>query len=541
MADRAVGNVFKWWVGEVESLQDPDRVGRVQVRIIGQHDDTTRIPTANLPWAQVMQPVTSAAAGGIGTAPVGLVVGSRVVGFWADGLDAQFPVVMGSIARAGRPAANGRTVDGAPDIDRTGAGVPPGITGNARNPIREITADAHTADSVDRRDTTAGTVMTEAVRANMRGPTEPTIASLSRTDTGTVIAQEKAVDPLGRLSSLPCLTAGFLTVKAILAFLAGVVRGILTIAAQAIRNAILRLAQRIGIFKLMAMLNFAISTAKDVQNLINALNIKICGVNLFNQGFFKDFEFLMADVIGGLNNTLNAITGGLNKFINFATGGLLQNAPALTPAQALAVNALVGSVVSKPKTQVATPTSARPLPQFIVAEPPIGWLQQYYSYDEDPFPGYIQWKDPNNQLDPVYTLRGDQPNYVNAEQHNQFATEDHFFQRFAPLFAAEVIPGFSQLSQVFQSASNFSSNFGNQQMLGYGSNPIQAATQIITTITSLIQTAFTGVVALRGLVSLIDAPAAISYFTIKQALLARQEISMRAGLLATAAARVASI
>jgi hypothetical protein len=56
----------------------------------------------------------------------------------------------------------------------------------------------------------------------------------------------------------------------------------------------------------------------------------------------------------------------------------------------------------------------------------------------------------------------------------------------------------------------------------------------------LIQTAFTVVVAVRGLTSLGTAPAAITYFTVKQALLARQEIAMRAGLLATAAARIAS-
>lgn len=540
MADRAVGNVFKWWVGEVENVNDPDRAGRIQVRIIGQHDDVTRIPTSGLPWAQVLQPVTSAAAGGIGTAPVGLVTGSRVVGFWADGLDAQFPVIMGSIARAGRPATNGQTVNGAPAIDPTGAGVPPSIVGNARNPIRDLTADAHNPLTVDERNTTLGSVMTETVRARMLNPNLPTIASLSKTDSANAIDQMKAVDPLGQLASLPCLNAGFLTVTSILSFLAGVVRGILTVAASAIRNAILRLAQRIGIFKVMAILNFAINTANDIQNLINALNLKICGVNLFNQGLFKDFEFLMADVIGGLNNTLNAITGGLDKFINIATGGLLENASPLSPAQQMAVSALTGSWKQRPQAQVATSVSPRPLPELVRTEPPVGWIMQYYSYEDDPFPGFIQWKDPNNALDPVYTVRAGLPNYTNAEQHTSFATEDHFFERFAPVFASEVIPGYAEISQLFQSASNFSSNFANQQILGYGSNPIQAATQVITTITSLIQTAFTVVVAVRGLTSLGTAPAAITYFTVKQALLARQEIAMRAGLLATAAARIAS-
>ena len=165
---------------------------------------------------------------------------------------------------------------------------------------------------------------------------------------------------------------------------------------------------------------------------------------------------------------------------------------------------------------------------------------QYYSYADDPFPGYIQWRDPNNVLDPIYTNRAGMPNYVNIEQHNRFATEDHFFERFAPVFASEVIPGFNEMSQLFQSASNFASNFANQQMLGYGSNPIQAATQVITGVTSILETAYTAVSATRGLTSLATTPADISYFTVKQALLARQEIAMRAGLLATAAARIAS-
>jgi len=540
MADRAVGNTFKWWIGEVENIQDPDRAGRVQVRIIGQHDDVTRIPTESLPWAQVMQPVTSAAAGGIGTAPVGLVLGSKVVGFWADGEDAQFPVIMGSIARAGRPANNGQTVNGAPAIDFTGAGVPPSIVGNANNPIRTLEASVHTAELVDQRNTTEGTVLTVEASNTMLNKNLPTIASLDKKDTASAIDQMKAVDPLGRLASLPCLTSGFLTVKSILSFLAGVVRGILTVAAAAIRNAILRLAQRIGIFKIMALLNFAISTAKDIIALINALNLKICGVNLFNQGLFEDFEYLMADVIGGLNDTLNLITGGLNKFINVATGGLLEDAPPLSPAQQLAVNALVGSVAQRPKSREITATSPRPLPSYIVTTPPVGWNQQYYSYDLDPYPGYIQWKDPQGILDAVFTLRAGQPNYISLEQHTQYSTEDHFFEKFAPLFASEVVPGYNEVSILFKSASNFSANFANQQMLGYGASPIQAATQVIIAITSLIQTAFTAVIALRGLTSLATAPADVAYYTTKQALLARQEIAMRAGLLATAGARVLS-
>jgi hypothetical protein len=539
MADRAVGNIFKFWIGVVEDLNDPDRAGKARVRIIGQHDDRTRIPTEGLPWAHPMQPLTSAGAGGIGTSPTGLVLGSRVVGFWADG-DSQFPIMMGTLARAGAPVGNGSTVNGAPAINTNRAGPPPATTGIAANPLSGVSASMHTDLTSDQRDITQGPVTTVVARQNMFSADVPTIASLGRTDSRDVTTQMRAVDPLGKLSSMPCIIPGFLTVKQIIGLLAGIVGGILQIAAQAIRNAILKLAEKIGIFKLMGMLNAAVSTARDIQNLMRALATKVCGVSIISNDLFKEFEYLMAQVIGGLNETLNLITGGLNKFINFATGGLLENAPALTPSQQFAINALIKSAEQKPKTQVQTPTTPRPLPQFIVTEPPIGWIQQYYSYDEDPFPGYIQWKDPNNQLDPVYTLRGDQPNYTSVEQHSQHATQDHFLQNFGMLFAKDAIPGFSQLVNAFQSTSNFASNFGTQQVFGYGSNPIQAATQVVTNIVSLVQAAFTVVIAVRGLVSLATAPASVAYFITKQAFLARQEAAMRAGLMATWIAKTTS-
>jgi len=87
-----------WFIGVVEDIFDPNKVGRVRVRCLGYHtEDKNALKTKDLPWATVMQPTTSAAMQGIGSSPTGLVRGTHVVGFFRDGTDAQDPIVMGSL------------------------------------------------------------------------------------------------------------------------------------------------------------------------------------------------------------------------------------------------------------------------------------------------------------------------------------------------------------------------------------------------------------------------------------------------------------
>lgn len=97
-----------WWIGVVEDRDDPEKIGRCRVRIFGYHsEDTNEIPTNALPWAVPVQPITSAAASGVGTTPLGLVTGSWVVGWFLDGSDAQQPVILGTIAS--KPKKNEET------------------------------------------------------------------------------------------------------------------------------------------------------------------------------------------------------------------------------------------------------------------------------------------------------------------------------------------------------------------------------------------------------------------------------------------------
>lgn len=102
---------FVWWHGVVEDTADPLFLGRCRVRIFGFHlKDKVELPTADLPWAFPMQPITSAAVSGIGQSPTGLVVGSHVFGFFRDGEEAQDPVMIGSFG--GIPQTQAVTSDG---------------------------------------------------------------------------------------------------------------------------------------------------------------------------------------------------------------------------------------------------------------------------------------------------------------------------------------------------------------------------------------------------------------------------------------------
>ena len=89
---------FNWFVGVVEDRADPKSLGRLRVRCLGYHtEDLLKLPTADLPWAHMMNPITSATVSGLGQTPLGAVEGSWVVGFFQDGADAQMPIIIGTL------------------------------------------------------------------------------------------------------------------------------------------------------------------------------------------------------------------------------------------------------------------------------------------------------------------------------------------------------------------------------------------------------------------------------------------------------------
>lgn len=89
---------FRWWVGQVESNEDPKKSGRCKVRIVGLHPkDCNGVKTEDLPWAISTFPVTTPhIPGACTTVSNQLAKGVWVIGFFLDN-ERQNPCIIGSI------------------------------------------------------------------------------------------------------------------------------------------------------------------------------------------------------------------------------------------------------------------------------------------------------------------------------------------------------------------------------------------------------------------------------------------------------------
>ena len=110
-----LGSSFHWWIGQIADdsvwreniiaaphASDAENVGwgrRYKVRILGLHDQgETEIPSKDLPWANVMMPVTSGGSlGNSGQTPA-LRQGNMVFGFFMDGTGMTVPIIMGVLS-----------------------------------------------------------------------------------------------------------------------------------------------------------------------------------------------------------------------------------------------------------------------------------------------------------------------------------------------------------------------------------------------------------------------------------------------------------
>lgn len=93
---------FIWFIGVVEDIVDPEKIGRIKARAIGFHaEDRSAVPHDALPWATMLN--STCAMG----APL-VLPGDWVIGFFLDGKEAQQPVILGSMF--GQPEAKDKEV-----------------------------------------------------------------------------------------------------------------------------------------------------------------------------------------------------------------------------------------------------------------------------------------------------------------------------------------------------------------------------------------------------------------------------------------------
>ena len=116
-----LGGTFLWWVGQIaddSTWRDNISPGihmsknsipgwgrRYKVRIIGLHDQgETVIPSDQLPWSQIMYPVTAGGGQTDSGQTSNLRQGMMVFGFFLDGQDQQVPVIMGVLGNNSQTA-----------------------------------------------------------------------------------------------------------------------------------------------------------------------------------------------------------------------------------------------------------------------------------------------------------------------------------------------------------------------------------------------------------------------------------------------------
>lgn len=90
------GDQIRWFTGTVVNINDPLNLARIKVRVYGIH--SSQILDEDLPWAQVIAPITEGGTNGLGN-PLGIQVDALVFGMFLDGQNSQLPLILGSMPK----------------------------------------------------------------------------------------------------------------------------------------------------------------------------------------------------------------------------------------------------------------------------------------------------------------------------------------------------------------------------------------------------------------------------------------------------------
>lgn len=360
---------FYWWIGQVvdnttwkdnapaKKTKDPNEIkgwgARYKVRIVGHHTDKkTDIKDMDLPWATVLLPVT-AGSGHMQSGQTPLIKhGTFVYGFYADGMEAQQPVIMGILENNAQTKLQGKIPNAGfvpfsahANNERVAVyGIPAGsgssgcsnpfnggkpLEGSASTP--NITSNDDVAQKKVGYDDKLSINKTQKCGGSQLDQAKITIENLikqienirSTVDCWAQVAIGKVTDLQGKIDQLiaeaACAIAGFIKtiIDAIRKFIQektqAAVRPTFYVTPIDNRNNV-KIAQKTAIDILLCLYNKIIDALCDIiaNALRNTLDNVINATNCFIEGLIGT---ILGGILGLINGALDAILAPLNAVV----------------------------------------------------------------------------------------------------------------------------------------------------------------------------------------------------------------------------------
>jgi hypothetical protein len=342
-------------------------------------------------------------------------------------------------------------------------------------------------------------VVTQAVEEGMTYATAPTTAAADP-DESNILAILNQVDPTSAISSLQCFPPAAFNLS-ISIDLGAIAAGLINLVADALTRTILDLMESLGINSVLRAIDAAASALANFTAAVDTLlSGGICAapaaLNFMDRGtqaLARSYTNIQTAAQRGANSPET-----LRNRLGYAREQILSRAP----------------------TEAFRPVS-------VVLTAPAGYVQEYYTFERDPYPGYIRWTDPTRTGDPVFTLRNGQPNYRNATQHASYDVSGSIQSSLLGLIQTGRLDT-SNLQGVLAQATGVAQVSALRAVIGSG-NPVQiisAAARLIPSIYSSIQGLFNPSVSISVLPNTQAVTESLQRFTQSQAILATRRAQM---------------
>lgn len=441
----STGNGLKGFVAEVRDHKGSKwKDGRVKLRIYGKHDNEQEIKDDDLPWGTPLQDVTSAATNRVGTAPVGMLPGSRVFGVFLDD-EEQYPLILGTFARAGKLKQEDENTGGFDDIDNKHSDVPLAAMGKKKSNTRakktiekqdekaskeakynkkEYTSEDDAEDPLDK---------SRSKNAKKTGDLK-TVGSLDKDDNSPILQKILKVDNQNESGALPMAPNMFQQILQTGNMTGG--GGIGGMTGGALGGSLGGLAGGFGpgmiLGQLSGMLGVDISMLSGMSGMLGgggggggqggggAAGIGSSGyIPSDYQGYVpltpNDISVTAAELLnmlGGYKTPTNEIAGmsaedkqalylALIHLMNSVGNDLNCNTYiTVTESSLVTIDRYPGDPIFTLSQTDPTVTYQITLPgQYVddISQVPNGYVPVFYFTDTDPYPGYMEWLGPNDE------------------------------------------------------------------------------------------------------------------------------------------------